>query len=560
MSSPTQSANGDPRPTSPVTPTKTKPRYANPGKYPPTSPIVYFCEQVYVHDPNGASSLVITRGHRESTYFEDHCSTDPERDEQKYTEKLELIKKQAKIHKLVRNIQSLKVQAEEMEKFYEPVNVRLEALEKGLTELIAAHQSKRMAIGQITSSPLDNTQSTSAADTLEARKAQAKIAKLELEAMESEIELLEHQVLVDAERAAAKTNSTELKAVNAALVKMSSAVTELKDDYEKYNSAWISKYSTEESTCGTDGDGVRETLGKLELASRENTALQMKVTELSIDIETVKAAAAEEIRQIKAVESIVLKASEAKVLARAKELDSLKAFTNRAQKDIDSKSANKIKALEGKIEIMKPIYRLGRFVRYRNNYSILRKKYEGQNVNVNWDKYEEGHAAYFAGHVVADSTMYHASFDEDDTHGRDKNNFEALHHGVPAQMVWELRNDFKILAKILDMASDMKVYTAIEDKNDEEFGTIEFKELFEKVFSRINPSYRTYTITSDEEFLKNADLVEALNAMCSIAYAHLSKNWRDRRRGVEDSWDQPWEDAWMDFADDLYETNRRGMC
>ncbi|KAH6719643.1 hypothetical protein BKA61DRAFT_667564 [Leptodontidium sp. MPI-SDFR-AT-0119] len=570
MSSPTRSANGDsktddpsaPRPTTPVTPTKVTTKSPNSRKFPPTSPIVYFSEQVVVKRPE-CNSLIITIGHRESTYFEDHCSPDPERDEQKYTEKLELIKKQVKIHKMVRDVQSLTKQIGEMEKVCEPVNVRLEALQKRLTELIASHQSKRMAIGQIQSSSLNSTQGMSAADTLEARKARAKVAKLELEAMESEIEVLEFQVLVDAEHAAAETSSSKLKAAEIAISEMSSAIVELKSDYEKCNSAWVSKYSIEESTYGSgdaDGGQVRDTLGKLEQASRENTALQMKVAELSNDIETVKAAAAEEIRLLKAVDSVALKASEAKVLAQAKELESLKAFTTCAQKDIDTKSDEKIKALEGKIEIMKPIYRLGRFVRYRNNYSILRKKYEGQNINVNWDKYEEGHAAYFAGHVVADSTMYHAGFDEDDTRGRDKNNFEDLHHGVPAKMVWELRNDFKILAKILDMASNMKVYTATEDKNDEEFGTVEFKEHFEKVFSRINPSYRTYAITSDEEFLKNADLVAALNAMCSIAYFHSSKNWRDRRRGVEESWEQPWENAWMDFADDLYETNRRGMC
>ncbi|KAH7360879.1 hypothetical protein BKA65DRAFT_577896 [Rhexocercosporidium sp. MPI-PUGE-AT-0058] len=578
MSSPNQSVNADPkpggtsapRPTTPTTPIKAKAK--SPKSSYPTSPIVYFCEEVRVTNVP-APYTRITVGYRESTYFEDHSAADPEREEQKQTEKLELVKKQVKISKMVRDVQVLTDQVEKMKKAHDPTFAHLETLQKGLTDAIDAHQFKMMMIGQIQSSANgpNSTQNMSAAETLEARKARAKVAKLELEAMESEIELLEFQVLVDAERAAAETASAQFRAAEITLGEMSSTIVELKADYEKSNAAWIAKYAIEESTNGGGGGGrPDDTLGKLERMSIENTALQMKVAELSKKIEAVKAAADKKIclleeqnraltQAASSVDSVALKASEAKVLAQAKELESLKAFITRAPKDIDATSAQKIRALEGKIEIMKPIYRLGRFMRYRNNYSILRKKYEGQDVNVNYDKYEEGHAAYFAGHAVADSTMYHGGFDEDDVHGRDKKNFEDLHHGIPAKMVWDLRNDFKILPKLLDMASNMKVYTAKKDKTDEEFGTAEFKELFEKVLYRINPSYRTFAITSDEEFRKNPDLVEALDAMSSIARIHSSKNLLARRKGIEDSWEQPWEDAWMDFADDLYEAHRRGI-
>ena len=124
---------------------------------------------------------------------------------------------------------------------------------------------------------------------------------------------------------------------------------------------------------------------------------------------------------------------------------------------------------------------------------------------------------------------------------------------------------YPVLNKFLDRAianpvlPTVKVYVATKDKTDEEFGTKEFKQAFEFVFSRIYPSYNTYAITSDEQFRTNADLVKALDDMRFICNHHTQKNYQSRAKGVEASWEQPYEHSWMEFGDELYEANIRQM-
>lgn len=97
MSSPTHpTANGDPKPgasaSRPITPTKLSgsAKVFTPSKNPPIpkSPKEYYCEQELVKGPE-CDVLVIKRGWRENTYYEENCSPDPEREEEMYTEKLE---------------------------------------------------------------------------------------------------------------------------------------------------------------------------------------------------------------------------------------------------------------------------------------------------------------------------------------------------------------------------------------------------------------------------------------------------------------------------------------
>ncbi|KAL2074865.1 hypothetical protein VTL71DRAFT_8644 [Oculimacula yallundae] len=585
MSPPVQSANsggstGNPSTARPVTPTKTR-SYKSPKLSPrvPTSPIRYYVDAVQTTGVP-CPSLIITMGHRESTYFEDNCSADPEAEVAKYTEKLELLKKQSNITHLVRDIENLDTQIKETQKEFEPANAEVEFLRNALQEAIATHEAKTTLIGELkaSSNVLNGAHDIeTAAGMLEARKARAKVAKLEAEAMESEIDVIEAQMLVDAAKSAMDTKFAGFKADQVILGEKSAYVAELKDDFEKCNIAWIEKYQREESTSATGAGGnAQNVLGSVEHVSQENTALQTKVAELSGEKDT----AIEQIRVL-SEQLRALNAAEAKNQAQAQELAILNTYVNQTKKDaeansnakikvleadaaaklkvIEANAVAKIKSLEEKIEIMKPIYRLGRSVRYRNNYSALRTKYPGQDVGLNLDKYEDGYRAYFAGNALADSIMYQHGFDDEDPSGRNFSNFEALHSGVPASKVWELRNDFKILANVLDMASNMKVFTPKEDKTDEECGTTEFKELYEKVLHRILPSYRTLAITSDEQFQKFPDLVEALAGMNRIAGYTADKNYRERRKGIEDSWEQPWEDCWLEFDDVLYEANRMGM-
>ncbi|CZT50570.1 uncharacterized protein RSE6_11581 [Rhynchosporium secalis] len=579
MSSPTQSAKGGSNPITPpsarpITPTKsagTNHSFKTPKLSPrvPTSPMRYFSEEVRTTD-GICPTLVITRGHRESTHFEDYCSTDPERDQLKYTEKLELLKKEVQIAGMLREINSINDRIHEMQRIFEPANAHLERLQQAYQDIVAVHQSKLQLIEQTkaTSNVPNGTQDLSRAAIIDAHKAKTKVAKLEFEAMEIEIEVLEAYDLFEAEKSAMETKFADFKAFQVTLEKKSVAVAGLKDDYEQSNIAWIAKYKDGESTAAPATDvTVHDALGSLKQVSEENTTLQKKVLELSAE----KGAAADEVHVLNQ-RVMALAAAEAKIQAQAQELAALTAFVDRTKKDVeemkksaktkyvDVKSAIHVKALEDKIEIMKPIYRLGRSMRYRNNYSLLRTKCSDQNININLDKYEDGYSAYFGGNVLADSTMYHAGFDDEDTHGRDFNNFEILHYGVPANVVWELRNDFKILADVLDMASDMKAFISKSEKTDDEFGTIEFKEQFDKVLPRIFPSYKTLAITTDEQFKNDPGLVDAYEEMSRIASVTAAKNYVERRKGVEDSWDQPWENAWMEFEDVLYEANSLCMC
>ncbi|KAH7417603.1 hypothetical protein BKA64DRAFT_658395 [Cadophora sp. MPI-SDFR-AT-0126] len=209
--------------------------------------------------------------------------------------------------------------------------------------------------------------------------------------------------------------------------------------------------------------------------------------------------------------------------------------------------------------------------------------------------YEEGYHARFGGHAIADSMMYHSHgvFDEMDPMGLFENNFEILHYGITAEMVWDHRHDFTMLAEILDMASNMKAYgpkknTTIKsvidgaiyvggvdvegtkwdteeyDANNKfalfDFGHAEFKKLFIKVISRVLPYYKTLAIASDEQFRQHQELVDAFNAMYTISSEVVKKNYIARRKGIEDTWDQPWENAWEEWDDLVHEAMIRQMC
>ncbi|PVH78790.1 hypothetical protein DL98DRAFT_655833 [Cadophora sp. DSE1049] len=643
MSSPTHStANGDPKPitsasrlTTPTKSTSDSPRVFTPSKNPPIpkSPKEYFCEQELVEGPK-CNVLVITRGFRENTYYEDNCSPDPERDEEMYTEKLELIKKQVQIKNMARDIERLTFNLAELQSVLDPATAKIDALQKQVNELAIAYQSKMAAIGEIKGTPnvLTITKDMSAAAILETRKTQARLAKLELETMESEIEMLEAQILVDAEKAVIHTKVSDFEATRAKLAVLTADIVVLKTEYQKSNLAWISKFSAEESTLQSNNakDGTNDALTKLEQVSAENKALKEQIqvmldksTAASDDIvtdlkHTIAAGTAQnqanamEIESLKAIISAgqaqnqgqanELQSLHAQNQAQVNELQSLKAYITQAQKDMDAKMnfkimdlEGKVIGLEGKLEIMKPLYRLGRQARYRNNYSILRKKYEGQNVECNLDMYEEGYHARFGGHAIADSMMYHShgGFDEMDPMGLFENNFEMLHYGITAKMVWDHRYDFTMLAEILDMAANMKAYgpkknTTIKSATDGavdfdrvdaddtdvdadeydaddkfalvDFGNAEFKELFVKVISHVLPYYKTLAITSDDQFRNHQDLIDAFNAMYTISTEVVKKNYVARRKGIEDSWDQPWENAWEEWDDWVNEAMIRQMC
>jgi len=323
-----------------------------------------------------------------------------------------LIKKQVQIKNMSREIERLTFEQAELKASLEPTTSKIDALQRQVNELAATYQSKMATIGEIKSTPnaLTITKDMSATAVLEARKVQARLAKLELETMESEIEMLEAQILVDAEKVAAHAKVSDLEATQTKLEEMTADIVVLKSEYQKANLAWISKFSDEESTLQTttNKDETNDPLIKLEQVSAENKALKEQIRAMleksiatsdefvvglqqaiaagtaqnyaqATEIETLKAIIsadkAQHQAQITELQSLY-EQSQAQALdvqswraynkSQADEIHSLKTFITKAQKDMDTKAASKIKDLEdrvtglwGKIQIMKPLVSSG---------------------------------------------------------------------------------------------------------------------------------------------------------------------------------------------------------